>query len=305
MRYWIGLLLLLRLAAPVAADEALPAASALIVIQGTLESADGQHLALTKVSEVLVLDDRQPAQVVRLDIAAFERALWGKTGPFASAAPQASLRATGLETLVLLSVTGAAVEDALLRIDYELDLGELPPVGTAVILTLAGPVSDDRAAASDGSQPLGMLDHNPLNIRPLSQPDRWDGQIGVYHTSDASFAMFEDYAYGLRAGADLLRNYQREHGLRTLLGPGGYGAQDGIITRWSPAFDHNDPKVYVARVSKLTGFKPDQVLDLEDGATVAKLLSAMTHVELGIEDDQPLPYGEADLQAALELAKFN
>ncbi len=305
MRYCLGLLLLLRLVAPVAADEASPATSALIVIQGTLQAADGQHLSLAKVSEVLVLDGRQPAQVVRLDLAAFERALWGSKGPFASAAPQASLRAAGLETLVLLSVTGATVEDALLKLDYGLDLGELPPPGTAIVLSLAGPASDDRIAAGDGSQPLGMLDHNPLNIRPLSLPERWDGQIGIYHTADASFVMFEDYAYGLRAGADLLRNYQREHGLRTLLGPGGYGAQDGIITRWSPAFDHNDPKVYVARVSKLTGFKPDQVLDLEDGATVAKLLSAMTHVELGIEDDQPLPYGDADLQAALELAKFD
>ena len=151
---------------------------------------------------------------------------------------------------------------------------------------------------------LGIRIHNPLDIRPVPLPGRWDGQIGIYETDDAAFAAFEDYAHGLRAGAVLLRNYGRLHQITSLVGPGGIEAQDGVITRWSPEFDHNNTQAYADRVARLTGFGSHQTLNLEDGATVAALIRAMTRVELGLSDTEALPYTEDDLQRALTLANF-
>lgn len=315
-RFGLALFALL-LAAPAAAETAPLLDAGLIVFQGKVEAVDEDSLTLSGVAEVVLLDARQPDKVAKLQLAAFEKSLWGKGGPFATAAPQAAITAASLDTLTLVSIAGASVKDGRLVLTYGLDLGERPKVGETALFSLAGPVegggqqggTGEAAPAAGGAPagkqgPLGIRVHNPLDIRPLALPDRWDGQIGLYHTSDAAFVIFEDFPYGLRAAAHLLRNYQREHGIRTLLGKGGYQGEDGIITRWSPARDHNDTHAYVARVSRLTGFAPDQELDLEDGKTVAAILEAMTRVELGIADDGALPYSAAAMQTALELAEF-
>lgn len=319
-RFGLALFALL-LPAPAAAETVPLLDAGLIVFQGKVEALDDASLTLSGVGQVLLLDARNPEQVARLQIAAFETGLWGKAGPFATAAPQAAITAASLDTLTLISIAGAKVEGGRLVLSYGLDLGERPQVGETALFSLAGPVEDggqqggtDQAAPAAGAAPagttsgkqgpLGIRVHNPLDIRPLSLPDRWDGQIGLYHTSDAAFVIFEDFPYGLRAAAHLLRNYQLEHGIRTLLGKDGYQGEDGIITRWSPARDHNDTHAYVARVSRLTGFAPDQELDLEDGRTVAAILEAMTRVELGLADDGPLPWSDGAMQSALELAEF-
>lgn len=151
---------------------------------------------------------------------------------------------------------------------------------------------------------LGIRIHNPLDIRPVPLPDRWDGQIDVHTTSDGDFAVFEEYAYALRAGADLLLAYSRHHDIHALVGPGGLDAQDGIVTRWAPASDGNDPATYSTRMARLTGFAVDQYLDLEDPATVATLLRAMTRVEMGLNDTEPLPYSDEEMQRALQLSAF-
>lgn len=193
----------------------------------------------------------------------------------------------------------------------------LTAVGLCLALGCSAAAAQDGTAASSGdtattapsdadtaSEPMGERDFNPLDIRPVDPPDAWDGQVRVQHTGDGSFAVFESYAYGLRAAAILLRNYKRLHGIDALVGPDGISGEDGVITRWSPEFDHNATQAYVDRVSALTGFAATEVIDLEHGPTVAALIHAMTRVELGLSDSDPLPYTPADMAQALSLADF-
>ncbi|MEQ9813412.1 MAG: hypothetical protein RLO50_11585 [Azospirillaceae bacterium] len=189
------------------------------------------------------------------------------------------------------------------------------------VATLALVLSWGAAAAQDGGsggdapaagstdaattdEPMGERDFNPLDIRPVDPPDAWEGQVRVQQTGDGGFAVFESYAYGLRAAAILLRNYKRLHGIDALVGPDGITGEDGVITRWSPESDHNATQAYVDRVSDLTGFGATQVIDLEHGPTVAALIHAMTRVELGLADSDPLPYTADDMAQALSLADF-
>ena len=69
--------------------------------------------------------------------------------------------------------------------------------------------------------PRGIRNRNPGNIRKSG--DRWKGLAPLQ--SDPAFFIFETPLWGIRAMATILRNYQRRHGLKSLV---------QIIGRWAP-----------------------------------------------------------------------
>jgi hypothetical protein len=131
--------------------------------------------------------------------------------------------------------------------------------------------------------PRGIRNHNPGNIRKSS--DRWKGLAPLQ--SDPAFFIFETPLWGIRAMAVILRNYQRQHGLKSLA---------RIIGRWAPARE-NDTAGYVAAVSKTMGAGPRTPLDLNDEATLRGLIAAIIRREIGRQ-----PYDLETIDLAINLA---
>ena len=117
----------------------------------------------------------------------------------------------------------------------------------------------------------GQRNNNPGNIRHSN--DAWHG--ARVEQTDPDFVQFNEMKWGLRAIPRILRTYGRAR-----------KAADGspidtlaeIITRWAPAIE-NDTPAYIAFVSKVTGFKPDDVLDLKDRVTLRTLTNAIVRKE--------------------------
>lgn len=73
---------------------------------------------------------------------------------------------------------------------------------------------------------------------------------------------------GIQAGAALLRQYPTKHQADTLA---------SIIQIWN-GHGKNDPE-YIRRVSRWSGIKPDAPIDMDNKATMAKVISAMSREE--------------------------
>lgn len=101
--------------------------------------------------------------------------------------------------------------------------------------------------------PLGIRSNNPGNLRP-------GGGEAVYPTQAA----------GLAAEQNLLRKYG-SRGINTLA---------GIISKWAPP-NENDTAAYIADAARKTGLNPNQQLDLNDPAVVAKIANAINSHENG------------------------
>lgn len=118
----------------------------------------------------------------------------------------------------------------------------------------------DLSGVSDAdllaSLPQGIRTNNPLNLKDTS------GQF-------RSFASSDD---GLAAADANLAAYGTKHGINTI---------DGVVNRWAPASDGNDPAAYAAHVSRRTGIDPAARISLADPATRQKLLGAMGEFENG------------------------
>lgn len=138
--------------------------------------------------------------------------------------------------------------------------------------------------------PRGIKNNNPGNIR---HGDPWEGRDDLQ--DDLDFIRFKEPKWGIRAIALLLIAYRDRHGLRTI---------KGIINRWAPpkgrgpggAYTQDTGK-YVSHVSDLTGFAPDQDLDVSDFATAKALVQAIIRHENGQQ-----PYSDATIDAGLRLA---
>lgn len=117
--------------------------------------------------------------------------------------------------------------------------------------------------------PRGVRHNNPLNIRE-SKGDKtqWEGEAVLDH--DKAFEEFKSPVYGFRAGARILRSYQRQ-GIRNLT---------GVINRFAPSHE-NDTKAYIANVSKWAKVSPIEVLDFNNDALLARILHAMSRMEVG------------------------
>ncbi|MCG9628568.1 structural protein [Vibrio mediterranei] len=114
----------------------------------------------------------------------------------------------------------------------------------------------------------GVRINNPLNIRISG--NAWTGKVTP--SRDKAFETFSDPKYGFRAAAKLIRNYQNLYGLNTL---------SGIIHRWAPQSDNNDTENYIQFVADNVGVNPNTTLNLYDDAFMARLIHAMSIMEVG------------------------
>ncbi|MGY5707388.1 structural protein [Vibrio cincinnatiensis] len=115
--------------------------------------------------------------------------------------------------------------------------------------------------------PRGYRNNNPLNIRVGND---WQGES--LDKTDGEFEQFISPEYGFRAGAKVLKNYQRLYNLKTVR---------QIIGRWAPS-NENDTSNYVNFVARELGVSPDaQINVLSDGSTLARLMLAMSVMECG------------------------
>jgi len=119
-------------------------------------------------------------------------------------------------------------------------------------------VNNIPASSPQTSGAYNAPNHNPGNLR------RW----GNYPTS-GGFAQFPNDTVGLRAMAKQLRIYNSKK-INTI---------NDIIKKYAPMEDNNDVGSYIRDVTKRTGFRADQQLNLNDNKTLATLVSAMTKHE--------------------------
>lgn len=99
-----------------------------------------------------------------------------------------------------------------------------------------------------------------------------DNNIGnLKNAGGSGFQSFGSIQAGAKAMRDQLLLYQNRDHLQTL---------SQIISKWAPPSE-NDDAAYIDDVSKRTGYKPDQKLDLSDPAVLTRLESAMATHEKG------------------------
>jgi hypothetical protein len=114
----------------------------------------------------------------------------------------------------------------------------------------------------------GERNNNPCNVRISN--NSWIGKRTP--SQDESFEQFDTALDGIRAGAKILVNYYKFHGLSTIA---------TIITRWAPQADNNPTDAYIANVCKHMGIQPDDQLDMLDVAVLASLVTAVIDQENG------------------------
>ncbi|MCL9777051.1 structural protein [Vibrio methylphosphonaticus] len=113
----------------------------------------------------------------------------------------------------------------------------------------------------------GIRNNNPLNIRISNSA--WTGKVTP--SQDKAFETFSDSKYGFRAAAKLIRNYQSLYGLNTI---------DEIIARWAPSHE-NDTRNYSQFVAGQLNLSPSTALNLSDSNLLARLVHAMSIMEVG------------------------
>lgn len=101
--------------------------------------------------------------------------------------------------------------------------------------------------------PRGIRNNNPLNLREGADDlTVWKGEHA--QDLDKSFEEFTDPEYGIRAGARVLINYQKRHGLNTV---------HEIINRFAPPSE-NDTNSYAEHVAQAIGVGIHDPINVED-----------------------------------------
>lgn len=143
------------------------------------------------------------------------------------------------------------------------------------------------------SAPLGERNNNPLNIRKTGE--QWQGKV---NGDGKGFEVFESPEAGIRAAVVNMRTLQG-NGLGNLVelieGKGKPG-QPGYIPGWAPPTENNSA-AYVKSVVDATGLDPWKPLNLNDPATVGKVVKAMIAVENG-----RVTYGDDVIGRGLQMA---
>lgn len=119
------------------------------------------------------------------------------------------------------------------------------------------------ASDEDSKRTLARKNRNLLNLKALSNGAKWEGQIGV---DKFGHVIFEHAAYSVRAGAIILKNYEKKHKINTI---------EGLINR----FCTSNRDEYVKHLCKALGIKKDTKLSLT--ANLHKLIPAMIQFEMG------------------------
>lgn len=112
---------------------------------------------------------------------------------------------------------------------------------------------------TSGLSPIGSANpkNNPGNIRLAG--------------SSSSFMSYPNIDTGIKAISDNLLTYQDRHGINTIR---------GIIGRWSPPSE-NQTATLIDHASQVTGFSPDEPIDLHNPAIRAKVTEAIIRQEQG------------------------
>lgn len=116
----------------------------------------------------------------------------------------------------------------------------------------------------------GIRNNNPGNI-DYNKANNWKGQLPFDESIEPRFCRFESVTYGIRALMVLLRNYQRNHKIKTV---------SGLISRWAPN-NENNTRAYINGVAKELGVLPTDIVSLDDKETVIKLAKAIIRHENG------------------------
>lgn len=135
-----------------------------------------------------------------------------------------------------------------------------PPAGPGPALANAL----DPQGISNGTNPIGVRNNNPGNIRATNIP--WQGK----GAPNGGFETFGNPIDGLRAMARNLETHAK-NGATTL------GQQIGL---WAPPSENNTA-AYVADVAKQTGFDPNKPLNFQDPSVVGPVVGAMVQHENG------------------------
>ncbi len=110
---------------------------------------------------------------------------------------------------------------------------------------------------------LARQNRNFLNIKALGNGGKWAGQIGV---DKFGHVIFSDAAYSVRAGAIILRSYERKHKIDTI---------EKLINR----FCQSNRKEYIDHLCAALHIKKDTKISLT--ANLHKLIPAMIYFETG------------------------
>ncbi|PHM60984.1 structural protein [Xenorhabdus ishibashii] len=127
----------------------------------------------------------------------------------------------------------------------------------------------------------GIRNHNPGNIR---HGDKWRGLRDIQ--TDTSFCQFVAPEYGIRAMLKILRNYERKYGDNTIR---------QFISRWAPP-NENNTESYIAYVCQSVGVTSSAVVDVENVATMRRLVKSIIQMENGQQ-----PYSDEVIKRAFEL----
>ncbi len=128
--------------------------------------------------------------------------------------------------------------------------------------------------------PRGIRLNNPGNIE---YGDTWKGMAA--DQKDSRFITFTTPAYGIRALARLLLNYQRKHAIRTV---------DGIINRYAPPFENNT-KAYVQAVAKACDVQATTIIDVAE--YLPDIVPAIIRHENGVQ-----PYDKQVIAEGIRMA---
>lgn len=176
--------------------------------------------------------------------------------------------------------------------------GEAPAAGDAPGVTAGSSVTDGAWSWIDsfgdelfngelfgegysmsGGMTRGERNNNPGNIEKSGTA--WRGKVAG---SDPRFETFASPEYGIRAMAVTLRTYFNRYDLDTVA---------KIIDRWAPPVE-NDTRAYVRQVARALDVGADEPIDVNDEATLRKLVAAIITHENGRNI-----YGEQQLVAAV------
>lgn len=118
------------------------------------------------------------------------------------------------------------------------------------------------------SQPRGIRNNNPLNLRISNNP--WLGK--VEHNTDGAFEQFITIQHGIRAAMKNIRTICRRY-------PG--CTMSHLISIWAPPSDRNNTREYVRQVKIRSAIMPDEKILPLDRGQMCRLTRAMAEVECG------------------------
>ncbi|MGF1888848.1 virion protein [Photobacterium profundum] len=127
----------------------------------------------------------------------------------------------------------------------------------------------DKVTTAVTGKTRGERNNNPLNIRESKgDTTHWQGERVT--DDDKAFEEFTHVKFGFRAGARILKSYNRR-GINTI---------HSIVHTFAPT-NENDSDHYADMVSKWTGISKHLPINVNNNQTVTKVLQAMARMEVG------------------------